>query len=153
MSKAPATVSAGTTATAAAKPAEAVKARVAVQIGNISNAVTIPTNIRAGGSTNKSPYGFDKLEVGQSIPVLNKTKENLSSIVSNQNRRKENQRQKTNADGSLAFVQNEVKDASGTVVGHTPGAAIMERIKEFVVWNTDPTTDPDKAMSRIGRTK
>lgn len=138
---------------AAAKAAsdKVAKPRVAAEVTVISSAVPMPTSARASG--NRSPYPFHDLEVGGSFGVKNKTKDDLASIVSNQNRHKSNQQQAKNADGSPAFEMVPMKDANGAVVGMTQGEPKMERIKEWIIADVDPNTDPDGASCRIWRRK
>lgn len=113
-----------------AKPAAP---RILPDITAIATGLTIPT-VASTSRGSKSPYEFDALEVGSAFGVKNKTAKQLSSIVSNQNRKDANQRQKTNADGSPAFKTEytESKDANGAVVGRIPhNVPDTEWIKEF----------------------
>lgn len=145
----------GAAAGAATATKEKQKPRVAPEILGIDTDVPMPEGARTARGT-KSPYEFDKLEVGHSIPIKNKTAKQISSIVSNQNRKDSNQQQKKNADGSLAFKneKQDMKDANGNVVGSSMvQVPDMEPIKEFRVLDVDPKKDPKNAKCRIFRIK
>jgi len=118
---------------APAADAAAAKPRILPEITAIATGIAIPTGASAARGS-KSPYNFDELEVGAAFGVKNKTAKQLSSIVSNQNRKDNNQRQKTNADGSPAFKTEytETKDVNGAVIGKVPHQVPdTEWIKEF----------------------
>lgn len=134
---------------AAAAPAAATKAtgaktgpkpgaeRVAPQITGIDENVPMPTNTRAGS---KSAYPFDQLTAaGMSFHVANKTAKQMSSIVSNQNRKGETE--KRDANGAIVYKMNDVKDATGAVIGQTQGEAERVRTVEYFaqdVGDSDP---------------
>lgn len=129
----------------------AKKPRVAPQVLAISNAVAMPTS-RSSARGSKSLYDFDSLQVGQSIPVKNKTAHDLSSVVSAQNRKKSNYAQKME-NGVPVFVVVPVKDATGVVVGHnTTSTPVMEQIKVFFAHDCEKD-DPEGATVRIWRSK
>lgn len=143
---------------AAAAPAAAKKKpaeRVAPEIAGIDKGIPLPAAAKSNRGS-KSAYEFDALEVGDSIAILNKTAKQISSIVSNQNRKDSNQRPALNADGSqkMKIEQREIKDAAGNVVGKQPvNVPETEWIKEFRVVDVDPKKDPKKAKCRIWRVK
>lgn len=138
---------------AAEAPAAAKAKRAkapAPEISDIVSGIEIPKITRAAGT--KSPFPWDKLEVGQSFGVVNKTVKQMSSIVSNVNRHKDNQRQKVGADGQPEFKTVNVTDAAGNVVaGMTKSEPVMEQIKTFVLAEVDPKKDPAKARVRVWR--
>lgn len=146
---APAAGVAGTTATDKPK----IK-RSPGKIFEIRADVKKPEGRAIGGNlTNRSMYPFDKLEVGQSFGVSDKERDQLSSIVSNQNRAKGNQRKVVGPDGNPIPITVESKDANGNVIGTLPtGEFQMERIKEFSLVEADKD-DPDGAKFRIFRDK
>lgn len=73
--------------------------------------------VRASRRGSESKYPFATLEIGQAFGVKNKTAAQLSSIVSNANRKY--QVNKTDAAGNVVFKTNEMKDAAGNVT-HVP---------------------------------
>jgi hypothetical protein len=148
------------TGTPTPAPAEAKKSdRVAPILTPARTDIMPPVGVKATRGS-KSQYDFDTLaapvgdaKFGGSFGIKNKTAKQISSIVSARNRKESNFKQAVNADGSLKFEQNEVKDANGVVVGMTNGKPIMEQIKTFVAYDVDPKTDPDGASVRVWRTK
>lgn len=136
---------------AAAEAPKAKSPRVEPIVGAISSAVTMPTRSSSRGS--KSKYEFDKLEVGQSIPVMNKTAKDMGSVVSSANKR--HMQPKKNADGSIVYKTKEVTDATTGVKSIiTTNDAEMEQTKKFFAADVaDPKKDPDKATVRIWREK
>lgn len=114
----------------------------------------VPLPVKASGTRGApSPYSeqLSKLEVGQSIGITNKSKKQLSSVVSVHNRR--GMVHKTDAAGALLFEMTEMKDANGTKIGETPDTTkpVMIAGKHFVAYDVDPKADPDKATARIFR--
>lgn len=112
--------------------------RIAPQITGVDTDVPMPATSRAGS---KSAYPFDQLTaVGMSFHVANKTAKQMSSIVSNQNRKGEVD--KTDAAGNVIRKQGEpIKDANGAVVGHAQGEPERVRTVEYFaqdVGDTDP---------------
>lgn len=125
------------TATKSGKYAE----RVAPVIIGVSSAVPMPTRATSRGS--KSAYDFSALTaVGMSIAVGNKTAAQLSSVISNANK-------KAVKEGPQPTT-TDMKDANGNVVGTVPGEPV---VPHYFAVDTDPATDPDKATARIFRNK
>lgn len=107
----------------------------------------IPVIVRAAPGS-KSPFPFDTLEVGGSFGVVNKTAKQMSSIVSNVNRKETNFRDAKDANGNV--IMEAVKDANGAEI---PGMTKpkREQIKIFVLAEVDAKKDPDKAKVRVWR--
>jgi hypothetical protein len=119
-------------------------------IGEIANDIPIPAIVRAAPGS-KSPFPWDALEIGQSFPVMNKTPKQMSSIVSNQNRKDSNFRQKVDGEGKPIFKTVPVLDGEGKeVAGMTKQEPEMEQIKIFVVgeYKANPKA---KAETRVWR--
>lgn len=129
--------------------APAVKAETkAPVISAVRTDVAMPVKTSNRGS--KSLYDFDALTAaGMSIGVTNKTAKQLSSIISNANRKA--MVQKKDANGALVFKTTELKDAAGNVTIMPTTEPEMVKTKEFFAVDTDPKTDPDKATARIFR--
>jgi hypothetical protein len=128
--------------------------RVAPVLTEIRNrdAVPMPTVQNKRGST--TSYPFDKLEVGQSFGVNNKTVKQLSSIISNQNRKPGPP--KRDATGAIVYKMIEVRDANGVVTGHMASKEAEtddDKKKHFFAAEVDPKTDPDKVKVRVWRDK
>lgn len=100
---------------------ETKKSRVPPVIIGISDAVSMPTSRPGRGG--KSSYDWDALEVGKSIAVANKSARQLTSIITNANKR------------------YAVKSANGTI----------SATKHFFVIDCDPSRDPEGASVRIFR--
>lgn len=147
------------TAFAAAAPvakAGAPKAedRIAPVFTPVVANIPLPISKRNSGVRSALLMEVDKLEVNHSLGLTNKTKKQISSMISKHANRKENLRPKLNADGTAAMKPGEpIKDANGVQIGLTQAVAEMEKIKEFEVHDMDPKTDPQKATVRIFRTK
>lgn len=143
----------GTTATATAPAANKTgpkKDRVAPVVSAVTTDVPMPEFSTNRGS--KSLYPFDDLAVGGSFGVANKTLKQMSSIISNQNRKTPGQKRDDN--GALMFEQVPVKDANNNVIGHQPGEPIMlPPVKEFRGADVDAKKDPQKATVRIWRVR
>lgn len=106
-------------APAAPKTANAAGKRVEPQLTAVvaPNVIPMPTKESKRGST--SLYPFDSLTaVGMSFGVKNKTAAQLSSIVSNANRKA--MVNKTDAAGNVVYKTTPLKDANGNVVGQAP---------------------------------
>lgn len=134
-------------ATAPAKKTNAV--RVAPELTGVSK--TVPMPVRASTRGSKTIYPFEALtEIGMSFGVKNKTAEQLTSIISNQNRKLG--AVKKNADGSPVFKMQDMKDASGAVVGQVPTTEHdHEPQKHFFAVNVDKRKDPEGASVRVFR--
>lgn len=124
--------------------------RVAPEITTISTAVVMP--VRASTRGSKTLYPFDDLPFGGSFGVKNKTAEQLTSIISNQNRKPG--AVKKNPDGSVVYKMQEMKDPNGAVIGHVPTTEPEhEPAKHFFAVNVDKKKDPDQASVRVFRDK
>jgi len=140
-------------AATATKPASTTKPgdRVAPVLTAISANIPMPdrSNSKRGSTTS---YPFASLEVGQSFGVKNKTQKQLSSIVSNQNRKPGPPM--VDANGQPVFVMQEVRDANNVVTGHIPTkerATDDSKKKKFFALDVDAKTDPDGASVRVWR--
>lgn len=116
----------------------------------------IRTDIPIPSKTNslrgvKSPYEFEKLPMGGSRGVMDKTVKQLSSVVSNFNRRPDNREIVKNEDGSTVFEMQEIKAPDGTITKVPTSVAVTRPKIEIVAVAVDPATDPDKAPVRIFR--
>lgn len=147
--------------TADSKPAEgaAKTTKEAPQLTAISTAVALPEKRAAAGGKG-SVYPFAELgaptrdEAGNitaaaSFGVKNKTAREMSSIVSNAN--KKYLTKKRNADGSYVYKTKQIEVAPGQTadVPSTDHEMVAER--KFVVYSVDPKTDPEGAQSRVFR--
>lgn len=127
----------------------AAKARVAPVLTAISSDVPMPqVSTRRG---NNSIYPFEKLEVGQSFGILNKTAKNMGSVVTSANKRF--MVDAVDSEGKPIYKTQEVKAADGTV----SKVPTLEREKApgkvFAAFDVDPKTDPQGASVRVFRTK
>lgn len=120
------------------------------QITTIRADITIPEKKSKGGRGSRSAYPFDKLEIGQSFGVANKTKKQLASIISNQNKRFAVD--KLDANGKPIFRTIEI-EVDGVKKSHTTENKVTEPGRTFIAVEVDSETDPDGAMVRIFRTK
>jgi hypothetical protein len=129
-----------------ATPAATTKAknapRVAPVITPISAALTMPE--RASNRGSKTIYPFEQLQVGQSFGVKNKKAENMTSIISNQNRKTYPVK-----DASGAIVMKPIKDAAGAVIGQSADPETFS--KRFFAVDVDAKKDPDGATVRVWR--
>lgn len=130
-----------------------IEDRIAPQFGAISAAIKPPVSAKRG-AVSPIAIELEKLEVGHSLPLLNKTKKQISSTISKISNAESNQRQKVDANGNKLFKQGEpIKDANGAIVGNAPGAPDMERIKEYEAHDVEAKKDEAKAICRIWRIK
>lgn len=144
---APKNTAAATEATEAAAPKAA-----AFTILSINTAVAMPENIsKRRGSQTKFP--FADLPVGGSFGLIGRNAKSLSSIVSAQNRHKDNQAPKLDANGAPVFKTTEVVNQDGTKSKIPTTEIETVWIKEFVAVDTDPATDPEGATVRVFRRK
>lgn len=95
---------------------------------------TLPEKSSKRGS--QSLYPFDKLAVGEAFGVKNKTAANLSSIVSNANRK--NTRELKDAEGNTVYETKVLKGADGseTTVPDTSKPK-REAVKHFYAIDVD----------------
>lgn len=147
MAKTPAKTTPATAPAAASD--ETTTKRVAPDLTAISSAVEMPKKVSNRGS--KSLYPFDKLEVGQSFGVKNKTAAGMASIISNQNRK--HREEKKDEAGNTVFETKELKGADGTVTEVPTDKPVMIVNKHFFANDCDPATDPDGASVRVFRDK
>lgn len=138
---------------AAAKKAGAPKAgdRVVPVFTTVRTDVKPPVAAKRGAKSELA-VKLEELPVGGSIGIQNKTKKQISSTISKVNNATANQQQKKAEDGSLVTRPEEIRDATGAVVGHK-NVPVMERIKEFEAFDVDKKSDPDGATVRIFRNK
>lgn len=133
---------------AVATPSPKPGTRIAPQITEIRSDVPMPEPTK-GNRGSKSQYDFDKLEVGQSFGIKNKTAREMSSIVSNANRK--NQADKRDAAGNVVFKTKTVTDQAGNKVVVPTLDPEKVALKVFFAADTNPKTDPDGASVRIFR--
>lgn len=111
--------------------------RIAPMIGDITSAGAIPMPQKVATRGSKTEYPFDKLTaVGMSFPVMNKTAEQLASIVSNQNRK--SGPIVRNENGSVKYKTVAMTDASGVEIGRT----VMKNAKGKPVPETNDEGKP-----------
>jgi len=137
-----------------AKKAGAPKAedRVTPVFTAIRTDIAMPASTKRGAKSELA-VKMQELTVGASIGLVNKTKNQISSTLSKVNNAAENVRNKVDADGKPVTQNGEaIKDGAGTIVGYNQ-VPVIEKVKEFVAYTVDPKTDPDKAQTRIFRTK
>lgn len=119
-------------------------------IAAIRTDIPIPTKTNSLRGV-KSPYEFEKLPVGGSRGVMDKTVKQLSSVVSNFNRRPDNRESVKNEDGSTVFETQEIKAPDGTVTKVPTTNPVTRPVIEILAVAVDPKTDPDGATVRIFR--
>lgn len=122
-------------ATPAAAPAAAAK-RVDPAITGVF-ALAVPEGKTNSNRGSKSPYPFDTIEAGQAFGVKNKTAKQLSSIVSNQNRKDSNHRPVKDAAGNIVYKMNEMTAPDGTVTKVPTKEPETEQIKAFQAFDVD----------------
>lgn len=114
--------------------------RIEPVLSGIRDDVTMPE--RAANRGSKSLYPFETLRVGQSFGVLNKSAKQLSSIVSNQNRKDPLPLLKDNQPVFKTVKQGDIDVPTGE----------PQRYKrEFIAVDVDKAKDPDKASVRVFR--
>ncbi len=150
------TAAAFANAAPAATPAKAgapkAEDRVAPIFTTVRTDIPLPTGAKRGAKSELA-VKLEALEVGGSIGLTNKTKKQISSTISKVNNAASNQAQKKDASGNpLTKNGDAIKDATGNIVGHSQ-VPDTEKVKEFVAYDTDAKTDPDKATVRIFRVK
>ena len=133
--------------------------RVAPVIAAVRADITPPKNVTTRGQKSPITVEMEKLEVGQSFGLMNKTKKDIQSRVSNFNNAESNLRTVTDANGATVWKTapvpaEPITDAAGNVVATKPAVAGVpktEPVKYFEVHDMDPKKDPDKATVRIFR--
>ena len=123
--------------------------RITPELTTITSNVEMPKKVNKRGS--KSLYPFEKLEVGQSFGVTNKTADGMASIISNQNRK--HRVEKTDDQGNTVFETKDLKGADGTVTQVPTDKPVMIVNKHFFASDCDPKKDPDGASVRVFRDK
>lgn len=144
-------------ATAAATKAP----RVAPVITGVLAATAVPMPERVVNRGSKTNYPFDSLaNVGDSFGVVNKTAANLQPIVATQNRKPGAIKKDANGLPIVkGYLDVEMKDAAGTVIGKMPGNANngaeidYDRLpqKKYFALDVDAKTDPQGASVRVWR--
>jgi hypothetical protein len=113
---------------------------------------SIPMPEKKGGKRgSKSTFPFDLLPVGGSFGLIGRDAKSMSSIVSSQNRKKENQANKVDAEGNTVFKTKPMKTADGTEIQVPTAEPVTYAVKEFFAVDTDPKTDPEGATVRVFR--
>lgn len=123
--------------------------RIAPELTTITDNVEMPKKVNKRGS--KSLYPFEKLEVGQSFGVTNKTAAGMASIISNQNRK--HREEKTDDQGNTVFETKDLKGSDGTVTQVPTDKPVMIVNKHFFASDCNPKKDPDGASVRVFRDK
>ncbi len=150
---APAPATTPATAPAATAPAPATTPAKFTVLA-VTAAVAMPVKEVVSKRGVKSQFPFEALtEVGMSFGVIGRDAKSMSSIVSNANRTATNNPVKKDANGNTVFKMKPVKQADGTEINLPSEEPETVRLKEFVVHNVDPKTDPEGASCRVFRTK
>lgn len=121
----------------------------AAEITAVSTAVQMPVKVSNRGSTSQYPFAA-LTAVGMSFGVKNRTRKNMTSIVSNANR-KAPQVPKLDANNNPVFKTQEVKDAAGNVTKIPTQEPETVGAVHYVAVEVDPKTDPDGASVRVFR--
>lgn len=100
-------------------------------------ALAVPAGKTSSNRGSKSPYPFDTIEAGTAFGVANKTAKQLSSIVSNQNRKDANHRPVKDAAGNVVYKTNDITAPDGTVTKVPTREPETEQIKTFVAYDVD----------------
>lgn len=100
-------------------------------------ALAVPAGKTTSNRGSKSPYPFDTIEPGQAFGVKNKTAKQLSSIVSNQNRKDSNHRPVKDAAGNIVYKMNDLTAPDGSVTKVPTKEPETEQIKAFVAYDVD----------------
>lgn len=109
----PAEAPKGDTPAADAPQADAAPAAAAGELKILQFPVGTPAPQRAKPRGPGSKFPFDNLEVGGFFGVADRTAKSLATIIGNQNRK--HMVDKTDANGSVVYEQNEIKAADGSV--------------------------------------
>jgi hypothetical protein len=99
--------------------------------------LAVPAGKTTSNRGSKSPYPFDTIEVGEAFGVKNKTAKQLSSIVSNQNRKDANHRPVKDAAGNIVYKTNDITAPDGSVTKVPTKEPETEQIKAFVAYDVD----------------
>lgn len=118
----------------APKPAEDGKAAKVAPIMTGTFAMPIPAE-KATNRGSKSPYPFETLEVGHAFGVKNKTAKQLSSIVSNQNRKDANHRPIKDENGNIKYKMTDLTGPDGSVTKVPTKEPETEQIKAFAAYD------------------
>lgn len=128
--------------TGSGSPAPVATEAVATAVKTSAIRMDVPPPVKkSGGRGGQTLYDFDKLEIGGSFGVFDKTAKAVASTVASANKR----------------MIEEVKDATGAVImvpnPKKPGETmkLTKATKKFVSAAVDPKTDPDKASVRVWR--
>lgn len=122
--------------------------RVAPIVTNASNSVAMPERSSNRGS--KTSYPFESLSaVGMSYGVKNKTALQMSSIVSNQNRKPG--AIKKDANGATIFKTQKMDMGDGTSKDIPTSEPDTLPGKHYFAMDVDPKKDPDGASVRVWR--
>lgn len=113
----------------------ATKIKIAPVMTGVA-AIPVP-HVKPASRGSKSPYPFDTLEIGHAFGVKNKTAKQLSSIVSNQNRKDANHRPVKDQNGNVVYKTTEMKAGDGTVTKVPTNEPEMEQIKAFQAFDVD----------------
>ena len=100
-------------------------------------ALAVPEGKSNSNRGSKSPYPFDTIEPGQAFGVKNKTAKQLSSIVSNQNRKESNHRPVKDEAGNIVYKTKDITAPDGTVTKVPTKEPEPEQIKAFVAYDVD----------------
>lgn len=100
-------------------------------------ALAVPAGKTSSNRGSKSPYPFDTIEAGQAFGVKNKTAKQLSSIVSNQNRKDSNHRPVKDDAGNIVYKMNDLTAPDGSVTKVPTKEPETEQIKTFVAYDVD----------------
>lgn len=134
-----------TTAATAAK-----KDRTLPELTSIRTDIALPVGATSARGS-KSLYPFDTLTVNGSFGVKNKTAKQLSTIVSNQNRKASNNVAKKDAEGNVIYKTKRVTGADNTEIEVPTNEPETVRVKEFRAYDVNPKEDPDGASVRVFR--
>ena len=94
--------------------------------------------VRASRRGSESKYPFATLEVGEAFGLKNKTAKNMTSVVSNANRKF--QVNKTDDAGNVVYKTNEIKDAQGNVTHIPTSEPVKVAGKHFFAYDVDAAT-------------
>lgn len=135
-------VKTATTPATAAKPK-----REPIKMTDIVSNIPIPENVK-GARGSKSQYKFaDLTEVGMSFGVIGRTAHQMSSVISNQNK-KLSTTQDTNPDGSLKY--DILRDGNGAPVGPDTNKPIFKKGPQYVC--ADVSNEKGGVTARVWRT-